>query len=176
MRSARRRKLEVPTPLSDPGESTHDSAPSTSTGDCSLRPPEKGSALPTSPQAVSRGAQSFGASRFASTTTCRVARLPDGSTRVAPSHGDFYVRASDGSITLPAAGYDYGGGWAPPPAGLPPAGTSASLAAPQVPGQPLPPCHALDPGGASAPRSADSLRRALWFRLPRAKPRRPPPR
>jgi hypothetical protein len=131
--------------LSDPGEFTRASAPSTSTSDSGLRPPEKGSALPTSPQAVSRGAQAFEASWFASATTCRVARLPDGSTRVAPSHGDFYVRASDGSITLPAAGYDYGGGWAPPPAGLSPAGTAASLAAPQVPGQPLPPCHDLRP-------------------------------
>ena len=39
---------------------------------------------------------------------------------------------SDGSVALPAAGYDYGGGWAPPPTGLPPAGTAASLAAPNL--------------------------------------------
>jgi hypothetical protein len=57
--------LSLPVPsrhvvLSDPGESTHASAPSTSTGDSGLRPPEKGSALPTSPQAVSRGAQLSG--------------------------------------------------------------------------------------------------------------------
>ena len=50
------------------------------------------------------------------------------------SHGDFYARASNGSVALPTAGYDYGGGWAPPPTGLSPAGTPTSLAAPQVSG------------------------------------------
>jgi len=30
----------------------------------------------------------------------------------APADGDFYSRASGGSVTLPAAGYDYGGNWA----------------------------------------------------------------
>jgi hypothetical protein len=62
-----------------------------------------------------------------------------------PGHGDFYARASDGLVTLPAAGYDYGGRWAAPPAGLSPAGTAASLAAPQVPGEPLRTCPALRP-------------------------------
>ena len=56
----------------------------------------------------------FGASRFASATTCQVARLPlpNRPKGHPPSHGDFYVRASDGLVTLPAAGYHYGGGWA----------------------------------------------------------------
>jgi len=34
--------------------------------------------------------------------------LPTGS----PPYRDFYSRASDGSVTLPAAGYDYGVNWA----------------------------------------------------------------
>ena len=42
----------------------------------------------------------FGAYRFTIATTCRLARLPE---------GDFYVQASCTSVTLRAAGYDYGG-------------------------------------------------------------------
>ena len=37
---------------------------------------------------------------------------PTGTLYVIPADGDFYARASDGSVTLPAAGYDYGGNWA----------------------------------------------------------------
>ena len=45
-----------------------------------------------------------------------------------PSEG-FYFQASDGSVTLPAAGYDYNIDWTPLLAGLAPAGMAASLAA-----------------------------------------------
>ena len=31
---------------------------------------------------------------------------------MSPADEDFYFRASDGSVSLPAAGYDYGGNWA----------------------------------------------------------------
>ena len=31
-----------------------------------------------------------------------------GSDRITPAIGGFYIRASNGSVTLPAAGYDYG--------------------------------------------------------------------
>src|SRR3954447_23890961 len=31
----------------------------------------------------------------------------DGSDRVSPATGGFYIQASDGSVTLPVAGYDY---------------------------------------------------------------------
>jgi hypothetical protein len=41
----------------------------------------------------------------------------------------FYFRAFNESVALPVVGYDYGGIWAPPPAGLSPAGTSVSIAA-----------------------------------------------
>src|SRR4051812_30000591 len=46
--------------------------------------------------------------------------------------GDFYIQASGGSVALPAAGYDYNSNWTPLLAGLSPAGTAASLAAPDL--------------------------------------------
>src|SRR3954454_21742057 len=54
----------------------------------------------------------------------------DGSDRVSPATGGFYIQASDGSVAFPAAGYDYNSDWTPPLAGLSPAGMAASLAAP----------------------------------------------
>src|SRR3954463_15182720 len=56
--------------------------------------------------------------------------------------GGFYIQASDGSVTLPVAGYDYNSLWTPLLAGLSPAGMAASLAAPDP----------IDPG----------LNRTLW--------------
>jgi hypothetical protein len=55
-----------------------------------------------------------------------------GSDRIAPANGDFYVWAFGGSVTLPAARYDYNSDWTPLLAGLAPAGMAASLAAPEV--------------------------------------------
>src|SRR3954469_14369333 len=55
------------------------------------------------------------------------------------STGGFYIQASDGSVALPAAGYDYNSHWTPLLAGLSPAGTAASLAAPDLTGFPRPP-------------------------------------
>ena len=49
-----------------------------------------------------------------------------------PACGGFYFRASSGSVTLPAAGYDYNSDWTPLLAGLSPAGMAASLAAPEI--------------------------------------------
>ena len=46
-----------------------------------------------------------------------------------PATGGFYVQASDGSVALPAAGYDYDIDWTPMSAGLAPAGMAASFAA-----------------------------------------------
>jgi len=46
-------------------------------------------------------------------TACRFARPLGGSDRaILPACKDFYFRAFDGSVSLPAAGYDYGGNWA----------------------------------------------------------------
>src|SRR4051812_3504961 len=58
----------------------------------------------------------------------------DGSDRVSPATGGFYIQASGGSVTLPAAGYDYNSNWTPLLAGLSPAGMAASLAAPDPSG------------------------------------------
>src|SRR3954470_22545527 len=58
----------------------------------------------------------------------------DGSDRVSPATGGFYIQASDGSVALPAAGYHYNSNWTPLLAGLSPAGMAASLAAPDPSG------------------------------------------
>src|SRR3984957_19922293 len=73
----------------------------------------------------------FGAYWFAFATACQSARLPlSDQTRTAPGAPEaFTSRLSDGSVTLPAAGYDYDIDWTPMSAGLAPAGTAASFAA-----------------------------------------------
>src|SRR5215470_9989138 len=43
----------------------------------------------------------------------------------------FYFQASNGSVALPVAGYDYNSDWTPLLAGLSPAKMAASLAAPE---------------------------------------------
>src|SRR6266568_8217544 len=43
----------------------------------------------------------------------------------------FYFQASNGSVALPIAGYNYNSDWTPLLAGLAPAGMAASLAAPE---------------------------------------------
>jgi hypothetical protein len=96
-----------------------------------------GSAFCTASQyplkSVSRGGFNFGIACFAFATTCKVACLPLTDPTPLRADGDFYARAFDGSVALPIARYDYGGGWAPPPTGLAPAGTSTSLAAAPLP-------------------------------------------
>jgi hypothetical protein len=71
------------------------------------------SALPTSPQSAPRGPVISGLHRFALAAACRLACLPGGSDReTLPADGDVYTRASDESVTLPVAEYDYDGSWA----------------------------------------------------------------
>ena len=50
-----------------------------------------------------------------------------------PANGGFYFQAFNGPVALPIAGYDYNSDWTLLLAGLSPAGTSASLAAPTPP-------------------------------------------
>src|SRR6185295_17221246 len=72
-----------------------------------LRRDLSGSALPTLPQSVSRGARFRG---FTGSRLLRPVRLLaplDGSDQVSPATGGFYIQASGGSVALPAAGYDY---------------------------------------------------------------------
>src|SRR5215468_2522550 len=47
-----------------------------------------------------------------------------------PANGAFYFQAFSGSVTLPAAGYDYNSDWTPLSMGLSPIGMAAILAAP----------------------------------------------
>src|SRR4029453_17502579 len=56
----------------------------------------------------------------------------EGSDRVSPATGGFYIQASGGLVARPAAGYDYNSHWTPLLAGLSPAGMTASLAAPDT--------------------------------------------
>ena len=64
-------------------------------------------------------------------TACQVARPPCTDPTGLPAVGDFYIQASNGSVALPVAGYDYNSDWTPLLAGLSPAGMAASLAAPK---------------------------------------------
>src|ERR1700730_6479859 len=63
-------------------------------------------------------------------TACQVARSP---VRIRPTRSaleSFYFQASNGSVALPVAGYDYNRNRTPLVAGLSPARMAASLAAP----------------------------------------------
>src|SRR6516164_5251907 len=74
---------------------------------------------------------SFGASRF--THLLRPAKLLAPPVRIGPicsALGSFYFQASNGSVALPVAGYDYNSDWTPLLAGLSLARMAASLAAP----------------------------------------------
>src|SRR5215218_1163186 len=85
---------------------------------------------PKIPQSVSRGARFRG---FTGSRLLRPVRLLaplDGSDRVSPATGGFYIQASDGLVALPVTGYHYNSDWTPLLAGLSPAGMAASLAAP----------------------------------------------
>ena len=79
-------------------------------------PLPEGLGTPNTPTIRFRWASHFGAVRFACAATYRVARPPGGSdpssSEPAQADGDFYFRASSESVTLLAAGYDYGGDWA----------------------------------------------------------------
>src|SRR3954463_10287882 len=109
-----------------------------------LRRDLNGSALPTLPQCVLRGARFSRLHWFAFATACQVARPLDGSDRVSPATGGFYIQASGGSVALPVAGYDYNSNWTPLLVGLSPAGMAASLAAPDRAGFPALYCDACN--------------------------------
>ena len=56
-------------------------------------------------------------------------------TRISSGHRDFYLQASDESVTLLAAGYNYDSHWNVLSKGLAPFGMTASVAAPKHAGQ-----------------------------------------
>jgi len=95
-----------------------------------LRRDLSGSALPILPQSVSRGQVFRGFPIHAFATACQVARPPVRIRPIYSATGGFYFQASNGSVALPVAGYDYNSDWTPLLAGLSPAGMSVSLAAP----------------------------------------------
>ncbi len=100
------------------------------TDDAGLRPNRKSSAFPTLPPSASSGAFISGLHWFTFATACRVASLLDGSDRVSPAAetctSGLSTRRSpfaSPGITTVALGQS-------PLAGLSPAGTAASIAAP----------------------------------------------
>src|SRR5208337_2502539 len=60
-----------------------------------------------------------------------VARSPVRIRPIRSAIESFYFQASNGSVALPVAGYNYNSDWTPLLAGLSPAGMAASLAAPE---------------------------------------------
>src|SRR6266550_6420836 len=64
-------------------------------------------------------------------TACQVARPPVRIRPMCSASEGFYFQASNGSVALPVAGYNYNSDWTPLLAGLAPAGMAASLAAPE---------------------------------------------
>ena len=72
----------------------------------------------------------FGASWFAFAAACQVARPLCRSDRSSSGHRDFYLQASNESVTLLAAGYNYDSYWTVLSKGLSPFGMTASVAAP----------------------------------------------
>jgi hypothetical protein len=72
----------------------------------------------------------FGASWFAFAAACQVARPLCRSDQSSSGHRDFYLQASDESVTLLAAGYNYDSHWTVLSQGLSPFGMTASVAAP----------------------------------------------
>ena len=99
--------------------------------DIGLRRMTTGSALPSLPQSVPRGRSISWLHWFACATACQVARPPVRIRLERPAFEDFYFQASNGSVALPVAGYNYNSDWTPLLAGLSPAGMAASLAAPE---------------------------------------------
>src|SRR5262249_39151327 len=97
--------------------------------DIGLRHGPKGSALPMIPQSVSRGARISGLLWFADCYGLSGCWPPCTDLTGLPANGGFYFQAFNGSVILPAAGYDYNSDWTPLLAGLSPAGMAASLAA-----------------------------------------------
>lgn len=116
---------DMPSPKT-PGSSTVDKFQSSNV-DIGLRRGFIGSALPLSPQSVSRGESITGLPRF--THLLRPASL------FAPLHGSDQFPSRRGLLLpgfqrdRPVAGYDYSSGWTPLLVGLSPTGMAARLAA-----------------------------------------------
>src|SRR6516165_7382102 len=95
-----------------------------------LRRDLNGSALPIPRNPFHAGQVFRGFPIHAFATACQVACSPVRIRPICSALGSFYFQASNGSVALPVAGYDYNSDWTPLLAGLSPARMSASLAAP----------------------------------------------
>jgi hypothetical protein len=98
--------------------------------DIGLRRDLSGSALPKSRNPLHAGQVLRG---FTGSLLLRPVRLLAPPVRIRlehPATGGFYFQASNGSVFLPVAGYNYNSDWTPLLAGLSPAGMAASFAAP----------------------------------------------
>ena len=89
-----------------------------------------GSALPTILLSASRRADFSELHWFAFAAACQVARPLCRSDQNSSGHRDFYFQASDESVTLLAAGYNYDSHWTVLSMGLSPIGVTTSVAAP----------------------------------------------
>src|SRR5262245_61432227 len=103
-----------------------------------LRRDLSSSALPILPQSVSRGARLSGLPDSRICYGLPSCSLPCTDQTDCSALGSVYFQASNGSVALPVAGYDYNSDWTPLLAGLSPARMAASLAAPD-------PVHAAFP-------------------------------
>jgi hypothetical protein len=90
-----------------------------------------GSALPKSCNPFHAGEWISGLPRF--THLLPVCLPPCTDPTSFPAVGSFYYQASNGSVALPIAGYNYNSDWTNLLVGLSPTGTAASLAAPRPP-------------------------------------------
>jgi hypothetical protein len=97
--------------------------------DLGLRHVMSGSALPTILLSASRRADYSELHWFAFAAACQVARPPCRSDQNSSGHRDFYFQASDESVTLLAAGYNYDSHWTVLSMGLSPIGMTTSVAA-----------------------------------------------
>jgi hypothetical protein len=98
--------------------------------DIGLRHVMSGSALPTILLSASRRADFSELHWFAFAAACQVARPLCRSDQNSSGHRDFYFQASDESVTLLAAGYNYDSHWTVLSMGLSPIGVTTSVAAP----------------------------------------------
>src|SRR5215468_4099838 len=97
-----------------------------------LRRDLNSSALPILPQSVSRGARLSGLPDSRICYGLPSCSLPCTDQTDCSALGSVYFQASNGSVALPVAGYDYNSDWTPLLAGLSPARMAASLAAPDL--------------------------------------------
>ena len=95
-----------------------------------LRRDLSSSALPILPQSVSRGARISGLPDSRICYGLPSCSLPCTDQTDRSAFESFYFQASNRSVALPVAGYDYNSDWTPLLAGLSPARMAANLAAP----------------------------------------------